>query len=213
MATKRFTLPELEALPKLHRRNLINCLSGYKSICLCGTMNLEGQTNLSIISSIIHVGAQPPLIGMLMRPHVVERHTIENIDNTGYFTLNHITEDMVPAAHQTSARYPREVSEFDAVGLELEKREGFFAPYVAAAPLKIGLSFKEKHKITANATQFIIGRIEELVLPEEAIGEDGFIYLDKVGTITASGLDSYHRTERITRLSYAKPDQSPEQIP
>ncbi|MEL6133932.1 MAG: flavin reductase, partial [Bacteroidota bacterium] len=195
-----------------YRRNLINCLSGFKSVCLCGTMSPQGQPNLAIVSSVIHVGAHPPLMGMLMRPHVVERHTIENIDDTGFFTLNHITQDMITAAHQTSARYPREASEFKAVGLEEEFREGFFAPYVATSPLKIGLSFKEKHKITSNATQFIIGQVEELILPEDAIGEDGFIALEKVGTVTASGLDSYYQAERITRLSYAKPDQAPTEI-
>jgi hypothetical protein len=41
---------------------------------------------------------------------------------------------------------------------------------------------------------------------------DGFVDLEKAGTLTCSGLDSYHKTARIARLSYAKPDQVPLQI-
>jgi hypothetical protein len=37
--------------------------------------------------------------------------------------------------------------------------------------------------------------------------DDGFIDLEKANTITCSGLDSYHKTIQLDRLSYAKPDK------
>ena len=36
---------------------------------------------------------------------------------------------------------------------------------------------------------------------------DGFIDLEKAETITCIGLDSYHTTRKIARLSYAKVDK------
>ena len=42
---------------------------------------------------------------------------------------------------------------------------------------------------------------------EEWVGADGFIDLEKANTVTCSGLDSYHTTSRLARLSYAKPDR------
>jgi hypothetical protein len=36
--------------------------------------------------------------------------------------------------------------------------------------------------------------------------DDGYVDIEKAETITISGLDNYHETKRIARLSYAKPD-------
>lgn len=196
---------DLAQLEQAYRRNLINCLSGFKSLCLCGSIDAQGHHNLSLISSVIHVGANPPLLGMLMRPHVVPRHTLENIEHTGVFTLNHVSEEMYERAHQASAKYPREQSEFEAVGLKPETTALSPAPYVAESPLKIGLRFRERHHILANATIFIVGEIQELHLPQAALGDDGYLDLAEVGSLTANGLDGYYRGQRVARLSYAKP--------
>jgi hypothetical protein len=53
----------------------------------------------------------------------------------------------------------------------------------------------------------IIGKINHVFLPDNCLLEDGFVDLEKAGTITCSGLDSYHSTNKLARLSYAKPDQ------
>jgi hypothetical protein len=42
---------------------------------------------------------------------------LENILETNFYTINHINKSSYKKAHQTSARYPKEVSEFEAVGL------------------------------------------------------------------------------------------------
>lgn len=51
------------------------------------------------------------------------------------------------------------------------------------------------------------------MLPEKSVGEDGFIDLHAAGTITGSGLDAYYSTNKLQRLSYAKPDKALTQIP
>lgn len=205
MPITTFTRQDLSQLDRAYRRNLINCLSGFKSLCVCGSMDIEGRYNLSLISSVIHVGATPPLLGMLMRPHVVPRHTLENIEQTGVFTLNHVSEEIYERAHQASAKYPREQSEFEAVGLTPEATALSPAPYVAESPLKIGLRFRERHQILANGTIFIVGEIQELHLPQAALGDDGYLDLAVAGSLTVNGLDGYYRGQRLARLSYAKP--------
>ncbi len=201
--TLSYSLDTILALPKEFRRNLINCLSGFKSASLVGTINEQKITNLSVISSVFHVGAHPPLMGMLMRPHSVPRHTLENIYATGFYTINHIKEDFYPKAHYTSARFPEEESEFTGAGLTEEYTQAHVAPYVAEASLKIGLELKEHHTLQ-NETVLIVGQIVELILPEEAVLEDGFVDLNKAGTLAISGLDSYHQVESGRRLPYAK---------
>ena len=126
---------------KLYRAAFINSLSGFKSANLIGTISSEGKTNLAIFSSVIHVGANPPLMGFLMRPVSVERHTYNNIKETGHFTINHINKEIFKQAHQTSASYEKDISEFDACGLTPEYTETIKAPYVKESKIKIGLKF------------------------------------------------------------------------
>ena len=78
----------IDAMAQRYRANFINSLSGYKSANLIGTCNEQQQTNLAIISSVVHIGANPPLMGMIMRPHTVTRDTLGNIKQTGLFTIN-----------------------------------------------------------------------------------------------------------------------------
>ena len=96
----------LEALPSRYRANLINGITGYKPALLVGTASAEGASNLAVFSNVFHVGASPPVLGLIVRPRPegTERHTLDNILSNGAFTLNHITDRLLPQAHQTSAR-------------------------------------------------------------------------------------------------------------
>ncbi len=201
-----FNSESLMSLDKNKRVHLINSLGGFKSVSLVGTSDLEGNTNLAIFSSIFHIGANPPLIGLIFRPSPPERNTFNNIINTGYFTLNHINESIYKQAHQTSARYDQDVSEFEKTGLTPEFKDHFFAPYVSESKIQLGVEFKEKIDISVNNTTLIIGEIIHIYIPEDIINEDGFVDIEKANTITCSGLDSYHKTVQLDRLSYAKPN-------
>lgn len=202
----------LAAMDHRYRVALINSLSGFKSANLIGTVNQNGHTNLSIVSSCVHLGADPALLAFVVRPHSVDRHTLENLLETGYYTVNHVNQDIYRQAHQTSARYPRDESEFHATGLTEDWRGEFKAPYVKEARIGLGLRFREHHPLAINGTEFIIGEIEEIWMDDGLIAEDGFVDLEAAGTVCVSSLDGYHRTTKLTRLSYAKPDRSPVDI-
>ena len=202
---KHITDKELDQMEQRFRASFINSITGFKSVVLIGTKNKVNQENLAIFNSIVHLGSNPALIGMIIRPDSVERHTLENIEETGFYTINHILESFVEQAHHTSARYPRNISEFESSGLTPLYRDHFFAPFVQESNVQIGMEFKTKMNIPINNTLMVIGEIKSVSLPEKAISTDGFIDLEITKTITNSGLDAYHRTERIARLPYAKP--------
>ena len=191
-----------------YRATFINSLSGFKSVNLIGSKDRYNNENLAIFSSVVHIGATPPLIGLIVRPDSVDRHTLTNILTTQSYTLNHINEKIFNKAHQTSARYPKEESEFEAVGLTPEYKNECFAPFVKESNVQIEMEFKEKVDLKINGTSLVIGQIKSIHLPLKAIQEDGFIDLEQLNTITCSGLDSYHKTQQLNRLSYAKPNQN-----
>ena len=204
---RKFTKDELFYMSKVPRLNLVNCLTGYKSANLIGTCSESGVSNLAIFSSVTHLGSEPALLGFILRPTTVPRDTYKNIKETGYFTLNHITEDMIDDAHHTSSSYEEGISEFEKTGLTPEYKDHFFAPYVAESKIQLGIEFKEKVPISVNNTTLIIGEIIQIYIPEDCLNEDGFVDIEKANSITCSGFDSYHKTVQLDRLSYAKPNQ------
>lgn len=205
---KHFSSAAISEMEKQNRVHLINSLGGFKSAAMIGTSDSDGNTNLAIFSSLFHVGANPPLIGLIFRPTPPERNTYNNILETGFFTINHINEAIYQQAHQTSARYDKNISEFDATGLHTIFKDNFFAPYVAESNIHLGIAFREKIDITLNSTTMVIGEIVQIYIPEDCLCEDGFVDIEKANTITCSGLDSYHKTVQLDRLIYAKPDKA-----
>ena len=86
------------------------------------------------------------------------RHSLENILETQSFTINHVHAQIIEQAHQTSARYERDQSEFKAVGLNEEFSDVVTAPYVKESRLKFGLELASHQTIELNQTVLVIGR-------------------------------------------------------
>ncbi len=198
------SLDQILNLEKRKRSNLMNYLSGFKSANLISTISEDGKHNVAVFNSVVHIGANPPYLGFILRPITVLRHTYENIKATKYYTINHITKTIYEKAHQTSAKYDLAVSEFDAVGLTPVFKGDFKVPYVKESPIQLGLKFEEEHHIKSNDTRLIIGKVQEVWLPEGSVAKDGYINLSNHDVVTISGLDAYHATEKIARLSYAQ---------
>ncbi|AZG73254.1 flavin reductase family protein [Shewanella livingstonensis] len=200
----QFTKERIDALEKHTRTHFINSLSGFKSANLIGTQDSQGNTNLSIVSSVIHLGANPPLVGMIIRPHSVPRHTFENILQTGCYTINQVNQAIYEQAHQTSARYDKDQSEFEATGLTPEYLNNFTAPFVKESRLKYSVKLVEHQHLAINGTEFVIGEIMDVYVDDNAVEADGFIDLHAIDTVAITGLDSYHATTKLARLPYAK---------
>ncbi len=207
---KHLTEKNFTALGKIERTNLINSVSGYKSANIIGTISVSKQTNLAMFSSVVHIGASPPLLGFIMRPTgEVERHTYENIKETSVYTINHVHKSFVEKAHYTSAKFDRDISEFAACGLSEEYLESFAAPFVKESKIKLGLKFIEEIPIKLNNTILIIGEIEHLILPQNALLENGNVNLNAVEDVCISSLDTYHEVVEIAQFPFARPNNLP----
>ncbi len=204
---KKISFEEIMDMEQRYRSTLLNSLSGFKNAHLIGTVGLRKDTNLGIFSSIVHIGANPPHLGFIMRPLTVPRGTYHNIKAKKYFTVNHVNEEILDRAHQTSANYPWRTSEFEECNLTEEYTDRHPAPYVKESKVKLGLEFVEEHHIKANGTLFLVGKVVEVILPEELITDDGYFQAAEAGSLACNGLDAYYRTEQIKRLAYARPGQ------
>lgn len=207
-----FNHKEIANLETRYRGNFINSLGGFKSVALIGTRSNVGNENLAIFSSLFHLGANPALCGIIIRPNEEKQNTLGNIVSTKHYTINHILPSFYKQAHQCSAKYEEAESEFKKVGLTPEYFEDVTAPFVKESKIKFACEMVQKIDIELNGTYLIIGKIVKTIVPDEFINTDGFINLEQAGTITCSGLDSYHTTNKIARLSYAKVDREVSEI-
>ena len=204
----------LQSLSKRQRVALVNGLPGFKPVVLVGTVNATNGTNLCIINSCFHVGADPALMGMIIRPapEGTERHTLENILAAKTYSVNAVTRDMAQRAHHTSARFSRDQSEFDACGFTEYWQDDFTAPFVSESPLQLGLKLAEHLPLAINGTHLIIGSIDQIHLSDDARRDDGTVDLQSLDIVAGVGLDAYHSVNTGQRFTYAKPDHPPELI-
>lgn len=201
----KITRSEWDSLSKIHRLNLINSCTGYKSANLIGTKSPNGVPNVAVFSSVTHLGSSPAFLGFIMRPNVVPRNTYNNIKATGYFTVNHIALHMIAQAHQTSASYDAEISEFDVVNLEQEYLSNIDVPFVKDSPIKLLCRYVNEYEIVENNTIHLIAAIEEIHFRDDMLHHDYWLQLDQGAVVAVNGLDGYCLPKIVDRFDYARP--------
>ena len=203
---KRISKEEISKMEKVERLNLINSCTGYKSANLIATKSSDGKPNVAIFSSVTHLGSEPALIGFIMRPTTVPRDTYKNLKENGFFTVNHITVDMIADAHHTSANYELGVSEFDKTNLEEEYKNNIEIPFVKGSPVQLYCKYVNEYYIKENDTIHIIAYIENLFFDKNLLHEDGWLQIDKGNVIALNGLDGYCLPKLVDRFQYARKD-------
>jgi flavin reductase (DIM6/NTAB) family NADH-FMN oxidoreductase RutF len=195
---------------KRFRLKFVNSISGYKAVHLIGTKAENGDTNLAIFNSIVHIGSSPPLIGFIMRPLTVERNTYTNIKATGYYTINHVHRSFLKQAHYTSIKFPSSTSEFDKCNLTPEFSDSFSAPFVGESKIKLGLKLESDIEIDANGTRLIVGEVQEVFIEDNFVEEDGQIDLEQAKDICVTGLNQYSVVSKTEKMPYARLSEVPD---
>ena len=195
---------DIDDLDSRRRANLINSVTGIKPANLIGTKSDARIENLAIFSSVLHLGSNPPLIGMITRPvGEVPRHTYQNIKESGVYTINAVPIAKTEEAHYTSAKFDDNESEFEACGFEPHYEEGFEAPFVKESPIRFGLELVQEIPIELNGTVMLIGEIQRLYIADELIFEEGYIDLDRADIAGISGLNTYYNLSFKASYPYA----------
>ena len=200
---------QIAELDRIFRLKIINSITGIKPANLIGSASKDGTTNLAIFSSLVHLGSRPALLGFITRPQTDEvGHTLQNIMETGSYTINHIHPEFTEQAHYTSAKFEKSVSEFEVCGFEEEYIDGFKAPFVQQSQFKIGMSFSQAIDLP-NGTKLVIGEVEHLILPDIDFNE-GDVNLETCRSVGISGLNSYYDLTKIAQHPFARVGEVPD---
>lgn len=198
-----YTNKDIENWDRVLRLKILNSVTGIKPANLIGTIRNNGDTNLAIFSSVVHLGSSPALLGFIARPQTDEAgHTLQNIIENSSYTINHIHPKHTEQAHFTSAKFVKGDSEFEKCGFTPEYTEGTKAPFVKESKFKIGMKFVEALDIS-NGTKLVIGEIQLLILPDGELN-DGNLDLEKTNSVGISGLNSYYELKKIAQYPFAR---------
>lgn len=205
-----YTKENIENLERIFRLNLINSVTGIKPANLIATRSAGGQENVAIFSSVVHLGSNPALIGFVMRPQAENvSDTFRNINDTGFYTINHVSETFIKNAHYTSAKLETGISEFERMNLQQEYLPDFTAPFVKDSFVKIGMKHLENIPLP-NECIFIIGSVELLKMPDGLPDEEGQLDLEKYACAGISGLNTYYGLQKLQSFPYVGTKEIPE---
>src|SRR5580700_10102710 len=115
-----------------------------RPIALVSTVDRDGVANLAPFSFFCGVGSVPPTL--LFCPalragratdHAPRKDTLRNVEETGVFVVNVVSDSMAVAANATAADVPPEVDEFQLSGLTAIPSAVVRAPRVAESPAQM----------------------------------------------------------------------------
>lgn len=198
----KITKDELAHLDKHYRIKLINSITGIKPANLIGTKSIDGIDNVAVFSSVVHLGSSPALIGFVMRPQTPEiKDTYQNIKDTNYYTINHISMPFAENAHKTSAKLSSDISEFEVFDIPKMTIGDFYAPFVEPSVVKIGMKLLEFIDLP-NGCLLIVGEIVLIEIDERVVNDDGSINLESYDCLGISGLESYYSLTHHKTFTY-----------
>lgn len=134
--------------PSAHApRDIYKLMAGLivpRPIALVSTVDSAGVANLAPFSFFSGVGSAPPTL--LFCPALraqggpdsaSRKDTLQNVEATGEFVVNVVSEAIAPAANLTAAEVPPEVNEFTLAGLTPMASEVVRPPRVAESPAQM----------------------------------------------------------------------------
>lgn len=170
------------------------------------TVDAAGTPNLAPYSYFNAVSANPPCVAFAAQLRSTDgsaKDTLRNVQATGEFVVNIVTERLAEAMNATSAEFPAAVDEFQEAGLTATPSVLVRPPRVAESPIHFECRVHQIVPLTAGPLggHLVIGRIVHVHVGEEVLmGEDkiDLAALRPIGRLSGS---SYVRVTDIFDLA------------
>ena len=165
-----------------------NAIVGPRPIGWISTQSKAGVANLAPYSFFNAFNYVPPIIGF---SSVGYKDTVRNIEETGEFVWNLVTKDLAEAMNASSAVYPPETSEFDALNLEKAASTLVAPPRVAKAKVAFECQCTEIIQLKGVSgekveTWLVLGEVVNIHI-DQSLLQDGIYDTAKADHILRAG--------------------------
>ena len=179
-------------LDRRQRYRLLISTVAPRPIAWVSTQNKAGVPNLAPFSFFQAISGTPPYI-MISIGQRAERpkDTLQNIQTTGGFVINLVTEELSEKMNVTSGDYSPEVNEFTLAGLTPVPADLVAAPRVAEC--LVSLEAKLTQLVTLPGSEYtpVIGEIVRWHIADGLLAPDGLIDLARLRPIARLARDEY----------------------
>jgi len=161
------------------------------------TLSPKGIVNLGPYSFFNLVSGYPPWVIFSSAPR---KHSQTNAEITGEFVFNLATWDLREEMNASSAEFPEDVSEAEAVGLEMVPSRNVKPPRIARSPVALECKYYKTIELIAsdtgkpNRSSIVIGEVVGIHI-DESIIVDGMIDIKKMRPLSRLGYMDYGVTD------------------
>ena len=182
-------------------RNIYRLMIGAivpRPIAFVSTVSPEGIYNLAPFSFFTGISANPPAIcfsPMVRAGDDPRKDTLRNIELTGEFVVNVVSEEFAEKMNLCSGEYPPEVDEFTVSGLTPIPSDLVKAPRVQESHVNMECKLLEIVRVSAKPLggSVVIGEVLRFHVEDDYV-QDFKIDLDKLRAIGRLSGNSYART-------------------
>ena len=166
----------------------------------------DGVVNLAPFSFFNAVGANPVylIVSVGLNDAGELKDTTRNIQATGEFVVNMVTEDLFGAMNLSAADFPADMSELEIAGLHTAPSIHIAVPRLAEAQVSMECKLHQTQSLGGNT--LIIGEVVMFHVADHLVGErfhiEGFAPIGRLGSPSV-----YCRTTDrfdVPRISYAQ---------
>ena len=156
------------------------------------TMDANGVVNLAPYSYFNLIAEHPAYV---MFSSAGRKDSQTNIEETGEFVYNLVTEDLVDLAVASSEPYPPDQSEPERVGIRMRPSKRVAPPAVAAAKANLECVYHRTIELPglngkANRNSVVIGHVVHVHIDDDVI-EDGIARTERFGPVGRLGYLDY----------------------
>jgi flavin reductase (DIM6/NTAB) family NADH-FMN oxidoreductase RutF len=145
-----------------------------RPIAWVGSRSEDGVNNLAPFSFFNVVSVDPPMVMFcpIGQPDM-RKDTLENVQATGAYTVNIVSEAVAEQMNVTSGSVPAEIDEFDLAGLTAIEGDLVAAPRVGEAPVSLECELVEV--IPVGNGRMVIGEVKVFHVEEEIFDGDWIV--------------------------------------
>jgi flavin reductase (DIM6/NTAB) family NADH-FMN oxidoreductase RutF len=128
---------DFQTTPQRDLHNLVIGLVAPRPIAWVTSLGPNGHVNAAPFSSFNYLCLDPPIVGLGIAPQRPDgtglKDTARNIEATGEFVINVVTEDLAQAMNICAVDFPPDVSELEMAGLHTEASATVAVPRIKEA--------------------------------------------------------------------------------
>ena len=166
------------------------------------TISENGLVNAAPFSAYTFCGKNPPMVCFNVgRRDETYKDTANNLKFLGEFVVNTVTADIVEPMHETSAEYPPDLSEVEALHLETLPSRTVKPPRLAISPINLECRVHTILPLGRDKDELVIGEVLYFHVRDDLIKE-GKISTEALNPLARLGGPRYATLGRYITMAF-----------